>query len=371
MRSFITVWIRRNRGAAAAFAATIGVAAVIITGLSLAGCNKGTQPKEPKYNIYHGATYWKNLDGQRSLLSQLYVYDADSLTRLDSIPLPGWARETVVSPDGQWLYASIRYTNDLGITWYLVKINAQSRETAWTVDGTGPSVSLLKNGALLVNEQRILRTTDGEVVRQYGDTLSLGGGPISGARIALIHRGAVRIADVETGELLGDYVPNDGTSGMCPAWYATLHPDGVHALVGGGSCLAFGNVLTGETIFGHPTEVFGEGHRLLISEDGKFGLYTHPGLGPLEPEPDGIDVIGIAEKRYLKRLDFHSGFPVEASGRVCFVPGRRTFVAGPDIFSGGPLCLVDLNSLTVVKSIFEAGTSRGCLGVGPKPTGGQ
>ncbi len=371
MRLFIASCVGRNCRAAAASAATIAVVTVIITSLSLTGCSKSTQPKEPKYNIYHGASYSKNSDGQRSLFSLLYVYDADSLTRLDSIPLPGWARELAVSPDGQWLYASVRYTTDLGITWYLVKINARSRETAWTVDGTGPSVALLKNGALLVNERRVVRTTDGKLVRQYGDTLDMGGGPVSGARIALVHRGAVRIADVETGEVFGDYVPNDGTSGMCPAWYATLHPDGVHALVGGGSCLAFGNVLTGETIFGHPTEAFGDGHRLLVSEDGKFGLYTHPGLGPLEPVPDGIDVIDIAEQRYLKRLDLRSGFPVEASGRVCFVPGRRTFVAGPDIFSGGPLCLVDLNSLTVVKSISEVGTSRGCLGVGPRPTGGQ
>ncbi len=350
------------------------VLAVATVGMFLVGCSKATKPRPAKYNIYLGASYWKDSTDVNSLFSQMYVYDADSLTRLDSIPLPAPSWEMAASPDGRWLYVSFGSVGDPQSQGNVIKINAITHQTVWQSPDASFRIGLIKNGQLLVNGSRVLRTSDGTTVRRYNDSYTLGGGAPSGTKVALIAEARVRIADVETGEISGDFGPNIGTGSDCPVYAATLHPDEERVIVIAVDTtnlsywFVIGNVLTGETLLWD--RMFSPNGQLEISADGKTGVCTDPGRPFLEETPMGIDILDLANCRPLKRLDYRNGLPVAASGQARFLPGDRRLVVAPRAgAAGGPLCIVNLESLTVtdITLLSDRYVIKRSLGVGPRP----
>jgi hypothetical protein len=86
--------------------AVAGVALAVFACAVLPGCDKAIKPKEVKYNIYFAGSWYQGRSGDDYIYSRhLYVYDADSLTLRDSIPIPNQAVNLEVSPDGHGLYA--------------------------------------------------------------------------------------------------------------------------------------------------------------------------------------------------------------------------------------------------------------------------
>jgi uncharacterized protein YceK len=356
--------------------AVAGVALALLAFAVLAGCDKATKPKSVKYNIYLGASYWMDSSDVNSLVNQLYVYDADSLTRLDSIPLPAASKQTAVSPDGRWLYVSNEFQSPGGVPSNVLKIDARTHQPVWSSPGPGWPVSVLKHGELVLHWRRVLRASDGTTIRQYDDSLTPDGGAPSGTKVALLAGARVRIADVETGEMSGDYGPNIGTGGDCPVVRALLHPDAQHvlAIAQDTSFLArtfwfiVGNIVTGETLLWD--RVFAASGQLAISADGTIGVCTDPGnsFGEL---PVGINVVDLANMRRLKRFDYLSGLPGPACEDACFLPGdRRILVTPGSLWKVGPLCIIDLNTLAVVDTILQPDyryVMKGGLGIGPRP----
>jgi hypothetical protein len=72
---------------------------------SLLGCEKATKPKDVRYNLYVGATHLAT-SPEDSSFNRIYIYNADSLTLLDSIWQAHFTEYLDASPDGQWLYVT-------------------------------------------------------------------------------------------------------------------------------------------------------------------------------------------------------------------------------------------------------------------------
>jgi len=351
-----------------------GVALAVLAGAVLGGCDKATKPKPVKYNIYLGATYWKDSSDADSRVDQLYVYDADSLTRRDSIPLPGPSKEMAASADGLWLYVSNLGRRSAGVPGNIVKIDAVTHLTAWLSPNPSMGVSLLKHGKLVMNYRRVLRASDGATIRQFDDSLTPGGGASSGTKVALLGRARVRIADVETGEIFGDYGPNIGTGGDCPVFRALLHPDEQHVLVIAVDTMRLaywfivGNIVTGETLLWD--RIFSPYGQLAISADGTVGVCTDPSNPMYWDSPMGVNIVDLTNMKPLKRFDSRSGLPLPAAGQAWFLPGDRRIVMAPEAgWATGPLCVIDLNTMTVVDTVLrpDSRVTKGALGVGLRP----
>jgi hypothetical protein len=72
-------------------------------------------PKEVRYNDYIAALDW--VDGIAT--DPLYITDADSMAVIDSIPQFGLVYDMEVSPDGRFLYNSVRSVTQMA--WALVR----------------------------------------------------------------------------------------------------------------------------------------------------------------------------------------------------------------------------------------------------------
>jgi hypothetical protein len=69
----------------------------------------------------------------------------------------------------------------------------------------------------------------------------------------------------------------------------------------------------------------------------------------------------------LKRFDNLSGLDGYATGQAGFLPGNQQLVTAPPpgMFSGGPFCIIDLQTLTVTDTIWQVEDAwGGALGVG-------
>jgi hypothetical protein len=157
---------------------------LIALGLVLACTSRrGLEPGPVRYNIYVGATFdWFSYGPGPS---KLYIYDADSLTLYDSIPLESMAFDMAISTDGRSLYVQMdgpwpSYEGPLSL------INARSKEVEWSRSGMGPCVSLHGNGRLLLNGHEVLDPRNGSLVRRLPDSLWLGHGPSTGTEVATV-----------------------------------------------------------------------------------------------------------------------------------------------------------------------------------------
>jgi hypothetical protein len=344
------------------------------------GCDdKGTDPEDVNYNIYIGASYYRDSTAA-SRTDLLYLVSADSLTLLDSIPLPSPTYLLAVSPDGRWVYVTGAWGGSpQSIPAAVRKIDVQTKQEVWSHEGS-LLMTLLDDGEHLLHGLDVLRTSDGFPVQQIDVNLRRGDGPMPGSKIAAVFREPgqsstadtnIVLLDVLTGDTSGHYVPRLLSGEVYRVFYVTLHQDQrrVLAITFGGqynSWLVVGDIETGETLFqDHLYSPYGS---IAISANGSLAAATDPGQPAIGGTPVGINIVDLDAMQPLKRFDEQSGLYFKATGQAHFLPGDQKLVAAPPagmFAGGGPLCIIDLTSMTVTDTIWPVTHGwGGALGLG-------
>ncbi len=371
-----------------------GIIAAVVACLALvAGCSDDSPvTHEPvHYNIY--ATANKYFDGEKH--SRIYIYDADSLTLLDSIPLPNVGDAAVVSPDGRSIYQMMwRYKEDYNS--YLAKIDVASRSIVWTQEipalmgaSDGP-LNLLDDGRVLGLEGVLFDPETGAMIRQHDylteNHLNMGYGPLHGTEVAAVQfdsaaynyydrSDTLAIAvDLTTGQQRGGFVPRLAP-GQLPLIVGNrrLHPDGERVLLLGensiGSFFVVGNLNTGELLMSARLSTsYGE---IAISHDGEMAAVVDeasPGWGIGLP---AVHVYDLVEYKHLGTLDVKYDLPYYP-GQARFLPGDRRLAvfSSTNPIGSDWLQVIDLNTMTlehVVDTPFYNALGGG-LAIGPRPS---
>ena len=357
---------------------TVAVTAVVALGL-VAACTsrRGMEPEPVRYNIYvtaggydPGGVHWRNV---------LYVYDADSLHLLDSVPLSTGPFEMAVSPDGRSVFL-----HGTG-----VRLRSGGLDTLWTVYTVGTGMEMLDGGRLIVYGQDwhdgspfgysgwiVVNAEDGSIVQTLPDSLHIGKGPIDGTEVAatvLYSYGVytidtiVTVIDVATCETRGQYIPRPTAGPAIRIDYVRLHPDGRRVMLIGArsarvSWFVVGDIETGETLFAH--RLFYYYGEIAVSADGVMAVVTDPSKPGIWDSPQTLDVFNLEEMRHLKRFTVYTD--INRVGRVRFLPDDRRIITAS--WASGPLQVIDLTTLTLTDSVYVPFNEWiGALGLGPRP----
>jgi hypothetical protein len=348
---------------------------------SLAGCDKATKPKNVKYNLYVGATHIGSAPD--SSYNRIYIYDADSLTLLDSISQAHFTAQLAVSPDGRWLYI-LDFTGHWQVM-TMWKIDARTKQVAWSRSDRGGYLRFLANGKLLLAGNDVLRPDDGGLVRHIDDSLRLLWGPAPGTVVAATvsasppgpeNDSVIRAIDVVTGEVSGRYVARLSTGvALQDIHTARLHPDGRRVLAIGVygsvdySWFVVGDIETGQTLF--QQRIYRHLGEIAISSDGSLAAVTDPGT-------PGFFEGGTLHVVDLRTLSFITPTPRIPGSQVRFLPGDQKIItapaADPGLWDSGPMRIIDRTTLQLEKTIWPIGfdsagnwSHPGGLGVGPRP----
>jgi hypothetical protein len=366
--------------------------ALIAASLTLTiGCSDDppVTPEPVAYNIY--ATANKYYDGEKE--SRVYVYDADSLTLLDSIPLPHVGDWAQVSPDGRSLYLVMwRYRDDY--KHYIAKVDVTTGTMVWTQEvpiAAGASdyspFNSLDSGRLLAFGGILFDSETGAVVRQHDyqaeNHLTLQFGPPHGTEVAAIHFDSVPynyfdasdtqvvVVDLVTGQSRGSFVPRFKQDHYPMFVYrARLHPDGKRVLLmtetSGAAWFVIGNVTTGELImYDRLTTSEGE---IAVSRDGTMAAVVDEAALGWGIGLPAVYLYDIVNYQHLKTF----------YNELCYLPGQARFLPGDRrlaVFSStNPigsdwLQVFDLNTLTrehCVDTPFY-NVLGGAFAIGPRP----
>jgi hypothetical protein len=365
----------------------LAVSAVLfLAGISC--CSKSTKPKDVKYNIYISATGYRG-DAESTRFDQFYVYDADSITLRDSIPLSTKALELEVSPDGRWLYAQCT-------SWGrqtpggLYKIDALTRQAMWSIPGNAALITLLDGGRLLtrelLEETEVIDAATGDVITRLPSTIRILKGPPNGTKVAAVvpdstidflGDSAVTVYDVKSGAVHGLYVPRLSTGEAFQAIYtARLHPDGKRVMVIGvygpmSYCwFMVGDVESGETLLRHRLySPFGE---IAVSFDGVLAVASDPSSpGGFGSTREAVEFFDLSTLEHLKTLDWTSDILPPTPSQVHFVLDDRKIAIAPTSswIVTGPFCIVDRATLSVERFVELPyhEPNVGALGAGPRP----
>ena len=347
---------------------------------NLIGCDNPTKPKDVKYNLYVGATHIGSAPD--SSFNRIYIYDADSLTLLDSIWQAHFIQYLDASPDGRWLYVTDFTSYSTNPTVW--KIDTRTKQVVWSrTDLWG--VRCIANGTLLLAGRDVLRPDDGTLIRHLSDSLYPAWGPVSGTKIAAIvpsslttpgYDSIIRVLDVATGEVSGRYVARLSSGVALQQIYtARLHPDGRRVLAIGvyrsvyNSWFVIGDVVTGQTLFEYQIN-YPQGE-IAISSDGNLAAVTDPGT-------PGFGEGGTLHVVDLRTLSFITPTPRIPGSQVRFLPGDQKIItapaADPGLWDSGPMRMIDRTTLQLEKTIWPIGFDSagnwphpGGLGVGPRP----
>ena len=331
------------------------------------GCSSDESPFTPRsvhYNIYAAGSWYGYAQTDSSTM---YIYDADSLTLIDSLVFPHIADEAVASPDGRYLYILFWPYYDAGLRRYIAKLDLASRSILWSTEvQSGTTLPrLLDNGRLLVCDPEVIDPETGRVLRRMDDSVfdgwRLANGSSTGTEVAAIlqdtvpHRGwdsAVVAIDVLTGERRGWFVPRIGP-GQPPLGlgYARLHPDGRRVLCSGAvydvqnAWFVVGDLNTGEQLLS--ARLSTPSSEIAISEDGTLAVVVDqasPGFGYGWP---AVYVYDLVHYQHLATFDSDNGLTYWP-GRIQFLPGDRRVAMMPDndAIVTGWLQTFDLESLT-------------------------
>ncbi len=354
----------------------LGCIAAVGVSLLLIGCSKPDKPKPLKYNIYVGCN---NTD-------QMYVYDADSLTLIDSIPGLGNSYSMVVSPDGRWLYVSVARGPVSGD---LIKVDARSKLVVAELDGVGPigHMTLVKDGEciLLGNVLFFSAKVDATTLQDFrlvDDSLYWRDGPTMGAKIAVTTARVasppgpdqrIRVLDIETGAVSGSYIPRLQSGEIISTYRVVLHPDGQRVLVLGPSSprdvwFVIGDVTTGATLFQH--WLAAAGGRVAISDDGHYAIVTDPSdLSRPEFTPLTTDVFDLTTNTHLKRFNEEDFSDWVYNAQIQFLADGKRAVLAPPPGKGGPFYVINLVTLQEEKAIWLPGDVplTGAIGTGLRP----
>ncbi len=347
----------------------LGCIAAIGVSLFLIGCSKPDKPKPLKYNIYVGCN---NTD-------QMYVYDADSLTLIDSIPGLGNSYSMVVSPDGRWLFVEGKYNRGGNV---LVKLDASSKQVAGILPSNGPIVIRgLDDGRLLLRGnptfyEEIIDPTTLTVTSQIDDSLYWRDGPQSGSKIAVVAPGndhRVRVLDLKTGEVYGNYIPRLQSGVTISTYQVSLHPDGKRVLVMGPSAskavwFVIGDVITDSTLL--QQRLSAPGGRVAISDDGHYAIVTDPSnISRPEFPPLTTDVFDLTTNTHLKRFNEDDFSDWVYNAQIQFLADGKRAVLAPPPGKGSPFYVINLVTLQEEKAIWLPGDVplTGAIGTGLRP----
>ncbi len=351
---------------------------------SLSSCShkKSTSSDETRLGVYIGvldySTYYKT--------SRIYVLDADSLIRRDSIPLSAPSMDLEVSADGKALFVLL--SEGPGYDRMLQRISTRSKSPEWTWVDTNHSsfyakhVVPLNSGKWLLFGRSLLKSIDGTAVSRLPDSILPYSGPLAGSEVAALvpvtnvySDSVLRILDAKSLAIRGRYVPrlHSGTRVMVNS--ATRHPDGHRVLVlgralpGGQGVFVIGDMETGETLFQLPL-VYPLGE-IGISPDGQYAVVTDPSQTLRYDSWSTLDIIDLQQLEVVKHFVWDHA-PMYWPCQIAFLPGGDQFITAPpgDLSSFGPLIQFDLPSRSIdrvvpLDPVHDFGT--GGLGVGPMP----
>jgi hypothetical protein len=368
-------------------------ATAIVVLLGTACCDKVTKHKPVKHNIYFGGMHISAYTGD-STYGWIYVYDADSLSLLDSIslnlldPTPrAFTDELAVSPDGRWLYvlAASEYT----MPSTLWKIDARTKQAVWSRSGFDDMkwlpIRVLQNGALLLVGDTVFRAEDGGVVRTLPDSLLTLWGPVSSTKVAATVRSRpqegydsiISLIDVVTGEVSGRYVAHLTSGVPLEHFYtARLHPDGRRVLAVGVyrsdyyCWFVVGDLETGQTLYEYRLNyAFGE---IAISNDGMVAAVTDPGAAS-RGELGRVYVVDLQTLSVTIPTPPAELLHWSWAAQLSFLPGDRRVATAPksswDLIVG-PMSTIDLTTMRFEKSVWlpdSISMRTGAIGVGPRP----
>lgn len=356
----------------------------------LAGCTSDapTTPKPVHYNIYAAVSSYQYGDTS----STLFIYDADSLTLLDTLVLPNIADWAAASPDGRALYLGYWGYKAGPYSHYAAKLDLTSKMTEWIHELNAPGngervpVQLMDNGRLIVYGRETIDPATGETLRRMTDDEAehwkWQHGPPGGDEVAVLWRGAyshdtlIEVEALRTGTRRGYYVPRLGPTGRAMGVFtARLHPDGRRVLAvcarysNQDAWFVVGDVTTGTTEMAAQVSTWFT--EIAISTDGTLAVVVdYANLFFMYGWPS-MYVYDLVDYRRLAMFDGY-GDPLRViPGQVRFLPpGDRRVVIAPDngITGLGWLQTFDLNSLTseyvVDTPFFEP--YMGALAVGPR-----
>jgi len=334
------------------------------------GCTeKCAKPRPAEYLLYYG----KNNAGD------LYVFETDSLSIVDSIPKIGNVISAYVSPDGEWLFAQI---GSRPAQPFLKKISTRTKET---VDSLGDSrlseLTPLDNGKMLLRgnptcRREVIDANTMEVSRLVPDTICPLRGWEGGTRVAALVGGTSRLTgyDARSGELGGEYIARIAGGPTLEVVDAMLHRDGrrVLAICWSGAVkgwFVIGDLQTGETLLQHQL-VYPQG-RIVLNDSGTLAAVTDPSrFGTWDSDPT-LDLFELDTLRHLRRFVGAEGGGLEGFPReLVFLPGTDLLIATPGTPGGSTeIHVIDSRLLQVINVFhdpFPPGTTTSmALGVRP------
>lgn len=355
---------------------TIGLIAVATLGCLL-GCTgeRVLEPHPAKAVLYVSLT--AHVEGVS--VKRLYTYDADSLDLIDSLPIAPWAIFPTNNPSE--LIVQLSDTDATDFTTRTFRLNLQTGAQIEICRG-GYRVIQLGGGTLLAYQgdscsAEIYDATSGAHVRTVRSACDFG--ESDSPRPVLLYKEIGDISSITddtiavltdacTGEMLGRFVPRLASGANLIIASMRLHQDGTRVMfigltILGEKALVIGDFNSQQVLFEHPlANVFGE---IAVSSDGAVAAASDPG-DFFSGGPRYIEVIDVAESRYLTRLDVYIGLPPASIGRLLFLPGER-LATGPaeGMNRPGPLSVVDLRTLST-QSVIQLPYSSPDLGIWPE-----
>ena len=335
---------------------SVVIVALIVLFIIVGCCDGPNKPVRSREVIYAGAWHIEETP-HRGII---YVYTADSLTLLDSLPFSGTVRELVVAPDGRSLFIH------RGPTPWLLRVDAKTGNEDWAIEGAASPLLLLDDGHMLVSGRVIRDMQTGASIDSLPDSLEIGYGSQSGTEVAavVVNEGdadtVVTVLNCATGATKGRFVPRVEGYQLSTINYFRLHPDGVHVIVIGmrfapeDSWVVLGNVQTGATLYNHQlTGPYGE---VTISPDGSLLAVTDP------PAALSLDGGGLALLLALEPAP-HALEVEYAGGQTRFAAdGSRLLIGAAPGLPGG-LAVLDIPSLQLTDWIvFPGADSLGLNG---------
>ena len=345
-----------------------------LTSILSPGCSTDppTTPKPVHYNVYATVNNWWG--GDTSCM--LRVYDADSLTLIDSLALPNTAVWGEASPDARFLYLSM-WQYPLPGPMYLLKLDLATGDTAWIHPGVGTTdrskFSLLDSGRLIVYGSEVIDAADGTTIRTLDDTVfdqwDLQSGPPGGTEVAAIANDTLIVAtDIRTGVRRGGFVARLGPD-LPPIGvnYARLHPDGDRVVCMARPWLVIGELSTGRQLMVMRLSTWNVD--IAINDDGSLAAVVDAANSQFEYGWPAVYVLDLVNNQLLATFDSNNQLRYWP-GQVRFLPGDRRIVIAPgnEFTPIGWLQTFDLRSLSseyVIDPPFYE-PMMGALAVGPR-----
>lgn len=298
--------------------------------------------------------------------SQLYAYDPDTITLLDSFPVaaldvfashaPTEIVVTLMDPvHGDFALRVAAINTETGAERHI------SSNVGWATTISGGA--LIVQGRASQDDASVVDTRTGNLVnvipgaRWFGASNSVSdgmvftslGNPATGVDDTLLV-----LVNARTGDTNGLFSPRLSNGRAIEIYRTTLHPDG-HSVVltgyapGAGSCAVLGDMSTGQTLMASKlTHLSGD---IAISPNGYLAAVSDAG-DSFWGGPRYVDLFDLQSRTRVARMDPSSGLPGRSIGQLLFLSDSTLLSAPFDaIGHEGQLALIDLRTLMVLDTI--------------------